>query len=946
MNRKSMFRLPFALVGALLLCSPAFAQTDQDSKDNQDDENLMEEVVVTGVKYSLTQAVDIKKTSMQIVDAIVAEDIGKFPDNNVVEAMQRIPGVQVTNRGGGEISTVSIRGLGDVTTTVNGRNIFTSSGRQVALADIPATLVNRVDVYKTRSPSQISRGLAGQIDIHTNRPFDFEGFEVAAQARGIYSEQADKTDPNLSFLISNRWNTNAGEFGALLNVSYVKTNYRDQEVDAGAAVPFLSPDSAVNPLIRFFPDDADWDYCVYCWTPGTVDGLPFAAGSTLPTTLGPETPYVLGRDAVFQHGARGERKRPAANLSLEWAPDDRSTYMFEVFYDGYRNTQLNELFFSFVDWWGAVDPNDPVELYPGTNVVHSRYVNFPYEFTSGDVIEQETDSYLYALSGEWDLNDDFTLKSDLYYQDSDYHDTFLALRTDKVSPRLFVDFNQGNGVPYMQFFDNPDTPQDESDQTDPSQWNLANLYDNGQHDQGDAWTWTADGDYKVEWGWINTVSFGVRYDDRSAQENGYTSGDRHCNDAPGCAGKTYMDFPGLFGVISNFFDGQAKVVDAWTQPSLAGMLANQEALRAAYGYLPLGQKTFINEFMIDERQYAGYVQADFSTELANGGFLDGRFGFRYLNQKADMSFPDPDTGGRATATNKNDTVLPSLMVRWGIREDLIARFSYTEVFELPTFPQLNPYIQYFADVTNIGYGTAAGGNKDLKPIESQNYDISLEWYFADGGVVYATWFKRDITNNVINAQNVVQYDDPTDNPDRGLYTYILSQPDNAGAETLDGWEFGLTWFPELPGWFNGLGIQASYTKLNSETTNPIYDAQGNITGYSIGVIPGVSDNSYSVILAYDRQKFSARLSYFWRDDFYDRNEATLFANPLHIWKSAEESLDFQFNWNISDQWTLTFDATNLTDPIFSQNYGNNPTIFNFLNPYYTRTFALGVRYQL
>jgi hypothetical protein len=98
------------------------------------------------------------------------------------------------------------------------------------------------------------------------------------------------------------------------------------------------------------------------------------------------------------------------------------------------------------------------------------------------------------------------------------------------------------------------------------------------------------------------------------------------------------------------------------------------------------------------------------------------------------------------------------------------------------------------------------------------------------------------------------------------------------------------------------------------------------------------------MLAYDRQKFSARLSYFWRDSFHDRNEAALFANPLAIWKSAEESLDFQATWRVKN-FALTFDAVNLTAPVFHENYGDNPEIFNFLNNYYSRTFALGVRYQ-
>ncbi len=127
---------------------------------------------MTGIRSSYTASLDVKRESVQVVDSIVAEDIGKFPDNNLVEALQRVSSVQTTNRGAGEVSTVSIRGLNDINTTLNGENIFTASGQSVALQDIPASLLARVDIYKTRSSDLIENGIAGSLDIHTHRPFE------------------------------------------------------------------------------------------------------------------------------------------------------------------------------------------------------------------------------------------------------------------------------------------------------------------------------------------------------------------------------------------------------------------------------------------------------------------------------------------------------------------------------------------------------------------------------------------------------------------------------------------------------------------------------------------------------------------------------------------------------------------------------------------------------
>jgi outer membrane receptor protein involved in Fe transport len=150
------------------------------------------EIVVSGVRASLSSAIGIKRNSTQIVDSIVAEDIGKLPDNNVAEALQRVTGVQIT-RSQGEGSGIAIRGLSQVQQLVNGRNFFTTSGRTVALGDIPAALLAGVDVYKTSSADQIEGGIGGVVDIRLRRPFDFKGSEKSITAKGFYGDIAKRS---------------------------------------------------------------------------------------------------------------------------------------------------------------------------------------------------------------------------------------------------------------------------------------------------------------------------------------------------------------------------------------------------------------------------------------------------------------------------------------------------------------------------------------------------------------------------------------------------------------------------------------------------------------------------------------------------------------------------------------------------------------------------------
>jgi len=932
--------LPAALT--LALCAlPAAAQEaaqpcptpgDPDATCDQaapvDDATELDRVEVRGLRGSMIDALQVKQGSMQIVDAIVAEDIGKFPDNNLVEALQRVTGVQTTDRGGGEVSTVSIRGLNDVTTTINGRNIFTASGRSVALADIPASLLASTEIYKTRSASLIETGIAGVIDIHTHRPFDFDGSRVVVAARNIYQEQADKIDPNFSALVSNTWDVGGGRFGALANVSYAVTNYRDQSVTAGAMVPFFTdaPPEGFVPYERI-PTMIDGQEV---WQPGLEAGLPFSPGSTVPVR-GQQYEYVLSRDAIFASDLTGKRERPAASLALQWAPNDSSEYLFEAFYNGYRNESFNSLLFSFVDWWGALgdNPGENIALYPGTNIVRSRDgIGFPYNFTSGDLATGKTDSWLYALGGNWDVGERLKLKSELTYQNSEFRSDFFAMRADRVTREVWVDFNSGGGKPAFGFNDDPTTPDvDESNAADPAQWNMAQLYDNANYAKGDALTFTFDGDYAADWGPFHKLAFGLRHDERSASEGMRVGPDNACDPAlPDCS---LTANPGLISINSGFFDGRSNVPTSWVVPDGHHIRDNADFYRSLYGRPTSGQLVLAENFSVEEATTAAYLQGDFAFDFGEQS-LDGQIGLRYVNVDTDMVFGD----GSASASASK--LLPSVMLRYSFTPNLMARLAYGETLRRPGFAQLNPNIIYVEDVTNIGYGTASGGNPGLKPTESKNYDLSLEWYFSPGSAIYGTVFRREIEGMVTDFRRRVTFED---------YDYILTQPDNASNGELEGLELGIVYFPEnLPGLLNGFGVQASYTALDSSQEIPVTNSAGEVVDIVTTPMFGISDSSYSVVLAYERSKFSARLSYVWRDDFLHHYEAALFANPLGVYFNAEKSMDFQLSYNATDALTLTLDATNLTNELY-QSYYEYPTTHNFGTALYSRTFAVGLRYR-
>ncbi|MAX15686.1 MAG: TonB-dependent receptor, partial [Sphingobium sp.] len=682
---------------ALMLAGAAQAQTVPDSAAAPQADDEVNEIVVTGVRASIVGALNVRRESTQIVDSIVSEDVGKLPDNNVVEALQRVTGIQVTDRAGGETATITIRGLTDPLTTLNGRNIFTAAGTSFALQDISANLVSRVDVYKTRSADQLETGLAGQIDVQTRRPLDFDGFTISGLARGIYSELADKVNPNVALLVSDRWETGIGDIGILVNASFTRAEYRNQNLQAGAMVPFATENppegSGLTPLQRIFPGDRNQN-----WTPGLDAGLPTAPGSTL-NINGVETPYYLSRDAVIASDLYGKRERPSINAALQWAPNDSSVYTAEVFYTGFRGETFNSLHFSFADWWGDLpaDVANSFELYDGTNIIKSRRMGSVAGFNSGDMATNRTDSYVYALNAKWDVGSQGKISADVAYQDSKNETSFFAIRTDRGPLDLDVDFNAGGGLPAYSF-GNQDVL------TDASQWTVGNLFDSGTKNTGSALTLMLDGEYKWDEGFLRRIKAGFRYDDRKADSFVRDQG-------AGGLGVTLDAFgEGTPFTNSGFFDGRADIPTSWVLADPRSM--NKDAVRQLYravepGLLLSDQMTFGRVFSINESNLAAYILADGELELF-GRPLQLQAGVRFV--AIDTLYDYFDRGNdfaRTTVSTGSEKFLPSFTARYNITDNLRIRFNYGETLRRPAFGDLNPNLSLTGDLSRIGFGTGS-----------------------------------------------------------------------------------------------------------------------------------------------------------------------------------------------------------------------------------------------
>ena len=878
MFQKKVLSFSIAMIAALGASNAVVAQEEQ-----------VEEVVVTGIRGSLSKALDMKRENNQIVDAIVAEDIGKFPDNNVIEAMSHITGVQVGVDVKGEGSSVVIRGSGDIVTTINGQQVFTGVGRGMALQDVPATLVAGIEVFKSTSADMIEGGVGGLVNVRMRRAFDFDGFKTAVSAKGTYNDQSEEIDPNVSALVSNRWDTSAGEFGALLNVAYMESNYREEAVWGGGFFPYTEAGAPIGGS-----------------TPGEA------------LSTSPDNNYVLMRDAAGAWDRYGLNKRPAVNVSLQWAPSDTLETYLDASYQGYEGKGNMSFLFTRTD--AQQKPGTSYTYHEGTNVVKTAQTINAFLLTSTQAYEAETESMQYTTGLNWDANDKLNIKADLNYQTSTFDNTSLILDLTRNAPTLDVDFNQ-NGAVALDYGD--------FDLTTTDGVGVATFFDGWTHSKGTAYAAKVDADYQVEFGVIDKLEFGVRYSSRNA-ENQDVQNQR-------CCGPLLSD-PRLDGIVDktpgDFMSGVVTFPRQWLTPSVDWMLdsENQDTLRSLVGFNYTGRPAYdpTRYFDITEDTTAIYGQFHYEFDVA-GKAVDGLVGARVVSTSSELKgFQiDADNGNAASpvSIDADDTVvLPNASVRIQLTDNLTARVNGSQTLTRPAFGDLNPALTLRAPIEGqINQGTGSGGNPNLEPIIATNFDVALEWYFADDSALTGTVFNRNFTDTIVRKTTIV---------DISGVPYRLDRPENSGESDYTGYEIGFQYFPEnLPAVLQGFGIQSSYTYIDGELKPDAAAASTELFN--------VSKKSYSAALAYEKNAFSARVSYVYRDAFKS-GENFCCSMPTDIMAQDYGSTDVSMSYGITDDIVITLDATNIFGDNF-QDYFGDATLFNRDTVRFAKTVSAGIR---
>ncbi len=940
--RVSSSTLAIVLFGAAM---PALAQetpaagTGGQPDPSVDAEAGGEEIVVTGLRQSLASAQAIKKNSEQFVDSITAQDIGRLPDVNVAEALQRVSGVQIT-RNRGEGAAIAVRGLSQVRTELNGRDIFSASGgRGLSFEEVGSELLAGVDVYKNPSAELIEGGLAGTVNLRTRLPFDQSGQLVAFTGGVTYYDLIGKSGQQVSGIYSNRWDTGIGEIGILANIGYQTTSFREDKT-------FVEP---------FYEHGPSGGTGVQSPVPGFAD-----------------------RNVLLPHGggfsvAYGDRERLSGAGAIQWRPTDGLELYAQYFRADYN---FHENGVSFAAYGNDVVPSAgrPFTV-DDAGIVRTGYLANPGVDSVNFGTFRDTSTTDISGGVKWDVTDRVKLTVDYQHIDSTVEVQTLNLTASALNPRTSV---PGLGQSYDLFFDiSGAIPTFQSSvpgyYSTLSNYGMTAILPYGEQNDAESDAIRADLSWDFGDGFIKNVRVGGRYSDKSAINRNTTYdtwtaiGSTCANWSSDASCYQLSEFP-QYATVNQFqpdlFRGRGRNSVFGPVYQFNDSLVNNaqsafDAVKAVSGQdISFRDYNSPNAFFgtIGEKTYAAYARVAFGAEL--GGFrFDGNVGLRAVRTETEAAgrrvlvYRTPGVGpvtnpdGSVTAApnitldqpfsggRNYDKYLPSINFRAFLTDELILRLAASRNMSRPSFTQLNPQFNLAVSYTDanslaptlanptlpynaatnpyVGTGTALG-DPNLRPETVTSYDAALEWYFDNVGYVYLTGFYKNISDLLVERPGAPIFEDL---PGLGTVRFNVRRTLNVSDGFVRGFEVGgQKFFDFLPGPFDGLGVQANYTFADSDAGQT---AAGDINSTVEIAVPltNLSKHSYNLVALYDKAGLNMRLAYNWRSS-YVQGTANTGTQNLPIFGKAFGVLDASVTYDVTPQFAITVDGQNLLDTAF------------------------------
>jgi len=907
-KRKVLTRtaLAVAVSGAIPMMVPSLANAQ---------EAVLEEVVVTGIRSSIKRAQDIKRDASGVVDSIAAEDLGKFPDLNVAESLQRIPGVAI-DRSGGEGQAVTVRGLGPQFNIVllNGRQIATDAsgnglggdgGREFNFDTLAAEQITGANVFKSGN-STLQEGGIGP------------GLQIAGSVKAIYETLSEESSPSASLLLSN--------------------TFADDTIGVSLAVSHQERDVQINRIQTAG------------WRPGQTisnnrDGVLFT-NAFIPRNW----------DQIVDSQ---QRERTNAALTLQFAPSDDIVVTLDGFVSSF---EVDSVVTDLASWFepdrvgsGTIDSNGTLTNFTQVIGLNQGSGDPATDFVSHTRNGRDSETDGFGLNVDWAINDQWTAKFDVSTSSAENNQAGRQ-RFNVAGIINNYDFDGTSGATPIVTHEGFENGA------------LADINRNRLHyNEVNGWTNNdeidevkLDLEYNPDSEVISSVKFGVY--DQSRENSRFQL---FANACPPC-GYTSVAPIDTLGIrpftAENFFPGLIDSFYTYDGDAYLDFLGT-----IGFGITPQLQN---NRYTINEDITSAYVDATFDLTIGEMP-LTINAGVRYaetdVSVTAIQSFisdvvPTSDLtlfanrfgpATEITETGKYDNVLPGINAKLELNDEMVLRFAVYESLTRPTLAQLSPSTTF--NEPRRQNLTAQGGNPELEPFESTNFDLGFEWYYGDSNVASIAYFNKDIGNFVTTLTGAETFTLADRSADNGFRctdalcapgalvagqdivgtteelngqseVYTVTRPQNGESADVDGFEIAVTHIFE-----NGFGISANATFVDSNVS------LGNDQSQTFA-LEGLGD-SQNLVLFYENDLWQARIAYNNREEFLRRIDNGFNGEPVNTEEFGQ--VDLFASYNISDTMTVFFEGTNVTEEELVQNGRFANQTFNIEDN--GARYAIGIR---
>ena len=947
----------------------------------------LEEVVVTGFRESLSTALAEKRSETAAIDSIVAEDIGKFPDSNLAESMQRVPGVTLSRGDGGEGRNISVRGLGPGFTRVRINGMEGASqtgssdiygagnnGRSFDFNVFPSEIFSALTVRKTPSADVEEGSLGATVDLKAPRPFDLDEEVLKLTTRGVYNSISEDFDPRASLLASQKFFDDT--FGVLASLAYQKRNIREVGYSAvdilsantnglaqgGVIQPFCTPIGylPVSPSPTGQASRGATDTMCSAGNPRTSTLEAYEAVAGLRRE---DLPDVPGSGAFLPRlpryvNSEQDTERTGATVTFEWAPSTDTRLALDTLWSRYEVERRDNYILGLSFGRNINNNGQPmvsvrdIEFDENGSVVHAVFDGV--DVRSEGLVDQFTSEFKQGnLNFEHKFSDSFGIAALAGYSESTWDgpmrlQTFLdAIDTDNFT----LDFRGGRSTPLIGFG---------LDVADPNSFQYAPTPDNNQTVLGGfstqgkpSFNITKNTTLELSGIWQATDVFALKLGGQY-RESDFSA--RNSNLVPSLvpvtalpAGVTLADITRQIADLDDLFGSGAPA--SW-------VAVDSKKWREAFdfdSYDFCGVECGANKSQIVEEVQSGYLMLSFDAQDWLPIPVRGDVGVRYVRTDqtavghipvtAPAGAPFPAVGQRNEVERSYNDTLPSLNVVFELTPDLLARVSAAKVMSRPELGNLTPTATITATTR-----TGTVNNPFLDPIRAKTYDLSLEWYFQEGSLLSVAFFYKDIETFIQRITSPIVYSElglpdsliagtasaPSD-------VFNVSRFENTPGGPLKGAEINAQLqFSFLPGAWSNFGVLANYTRVESEIEYILTSAGGQVTSSTTADLVGLSKNSASGTLYYENDRFSIRGTGSYRDK-YIRGIPASAGSDLQGNKSTFY-VDASASYNVSDNFQLILEAQNLTDErnVLFIDSVREDTLFETR---IGRTYTLGASYQ-